>query len=77
MLVTVKIKPNHFREEFYERPEFFDPDRWTKIDQSKVDPLSYFPFSSGPRNCIGQHLALLESKIALVSLLHRYNKITL
>jgi cytochrome P450 len=77
MIVAIKMNPNHFKEEFYERPEVFDPDRWTKIDKSKVDPLSYFPFSSGQRNCIGQHLSLLESKIAVVSLLHRYTNIGL
>ena len=29
------------------------------------------------RVCIGQHLALLESKIAVICLLKRYSKITL
>jgi cytochrome P450 len=77
MLVTLKIKPNHFKEEFYQQPELFNPDRWKDVDSAKADPFSFFPFSSGQRNCIGQHLALLESKIAVVTLLKRYKKITL
>ena len=32
-------------------------------------------FSEGPRTCIGKHLALLESKILLVKLLQRYEKV--
>ena len=59
VLVSLKIKSNHFKEEFYAHPEVFNPDRWEGIDSAKVDPFSFFPFSSGLRNCIGQHLALL------------------
>ena len=29
-------------------------------------------FSGGPRTCIGKHLALLESKIAMIKILQRY-----
>lgn len=55
----------------------FNPERWTRIDANKSDPFSYFPFSSGQRNCIGQHLAMLESKIAVAMVLMRYSKIEL
>ena len=59
MMVKILIKTNQYKESFYEHPEVFNPDRWNSIDQSKVDPFSYFPFSSGLRNCIGQHLAMI------------------
>ncbi len=29
-------------------------------------------FGGGPRNCIGKHLALLSSKIALINFIKRY-----
>ena len=32
----------------------------------------YIPFGSGSRICIGQHLAMLELKIATALLLHRF-----
>ena len=73
----IRITPNHFMEEFYSKPLEFNPERWSTRDPTKTDPFSFFPFSSGKRNCIGQHLALLESKIAVLFLLKRYKKINL
>ena len=35
----------------WERADDFDPDRW-RHGETKIKG-SYFPFSSGPRNCIG------------------------
>lgn len=36
-------------------------------------PYQYFPFLLGSRNCIGQRFALLEMKIVLAKLLHRFS----
>jgi cytochrome P450 len=57
--VAFKYVTNHYREEFWHDPTTFDPERWIGLDPSKQPPASFFPFSSGPRVCIGQHLALL------------------
>lgn len=43
------------------------PRRWTAI--LKRLPLPLAP-SQGPRNCLGQHLALLEARVVL-ALLHK------
>lgn len=34
-----------------------------------------FGFSGGPRTCIGKHLALVQSKIALIKFIQRYKKV--
>ncbi|KAG5348100.1 CP9E2 protein, partial [Acromyrmex charruanus] len=59
--------PNYFKE-----PEKFDPERF--FGEQKKDNLNcgaYIPFGLGPRMCIGNRFALLETKVILFQLLAR------
>ncbi|KAI1718569.1 cytochrome p450 domain-containing protein [Ditylenchus destructor] len=51
--------------------EQFKPERWLESTNDR-HPLAWFPFGSGPRNCIGFRLAYLEEKLALVHLFRKY-----
>lgn len=61
-----------FDSKYFEEPEKFKPERWQKVDP-KLDPYAFIPFSAGPRNCIGQHLATLEAKILVSEFLERFD----
>lgn len=52
---------------FCENPNVFDPDRFLSST-----PEAYFPFSLGPRNCIGQPLAMVEIKAVLAQVVRNY-----
>jgi len=57
-------------EKFFKQETEFIPERWLNNEEfnqegSKKEPYSYLPFSAGPRNCLGQHLAMIEAKIVL------------
>lgn len=59
----------HHDPELWHRPNEFLPERFLTTDHQ--DPLYAPPnalrsFEAGPRNCIGQHLAILEIKLAVV-----------
>jgi cytochrome P450 len=44
----------------------FKPERWLDEEyMANLPPGSWRPFERGPRNCIGQELAMLEGKVAL------------
>ncbi|KAK9234176.1 hypothetical protein V1525DRAFT_413900 [Lipomyces kononenkoae] len=47
-------------------PEKFMPERFVPNVTVEVPRTAWRPFEKGPRNCVGQELALLESKIITV-----------
>ncbi|MEL6547473.1 MAG: cytochrome P450, partial [Myxococcota bacterium] len=54
---------------WFSEPERFLPDRWLDGSCDTLPRFAYFPFGGGPRICIGNHFALMELKIVLVTLL--------
>jgi cytochrome P450 len=70
--VSLNQYTTHRHPEFWEKPEEFDPERFTP-DKVKGRPrFSYFPFGGGARVCIGQNLALLEAQLAIATIAQRY-----
>lgn len=56
----------HHRADLWPEPLKFDPTRFLRDDgKDHDDPYAYLPFIQGPRNCLGQHLALLEARLVL------------
>ena len=72
----ISVRPDFmslfFDERYFEKATEFNPYRWMTPDQ-KIDSYVFIPFSAGPRNCIGQHLAIIESKIILSEFLNRFD----
>ncbi|KAI1161516.1 cytochrome P450 46A1 [Nemania serpens] len=50
----------------------FKPERWAD-GVGAPQPGSFFPFSYGPRNCLGQGLAMLEMSLTLATLFRWYD----
>jgi len=71
-LVRSEFFPSQYNEKYFKEPEKFKPERW-EDPQNKIDPYAFIPFSAGPRNCIGQHLAILEAKIIISEFLEKFN----
>lgn len=62
---------------YWSRPDEFVPERW--LVAADDDPSlhqtkgAWRPFSQGPRNCIGQELAMLEMKVIIVMTARRFD----
>ncbi len=62
----------HRHPQFWDKPNEFDPDRWTREKEAARHPHAYHPFATGQRICIGNNFSLLESHILLVMLAQRF-----
>ena len=57
----------HHDARFWPDPQRFDPDRWSAASSDRPR-LAYFPFSLGPRGCIGENFAWLEAILVLATI---------
>ncbi|XP_012223711.2 cytochrome P450 9e2-like [Linepithema humile] len=70
--IWIPVYGLHHDPKYFEEPEKFDPERF--LGERKNESLhcgAYLPFGSGPRMCIGNRFALLETKVLLFHLLAR------
>lgn len=63
----------HRHTDFWTNPEAFDPDRFTPERAAGLHRLAYFPFSGGPRKCIGNAFAMLQMPIVLAMVAQRFD----
>jgi cytochrome P450 len=71
---SVDISPyvTHRHPAFWERPDAFEPERFSPDQVAARHKYAYIPFSTGPRMCIGNSFALMETTIILAMVAQRY-----
>ncbi len=62
----------HRTAEYWPDPDTFDPDRFGTDSRYKKGDRPYFPFSLGPRRCLGEYFSFLEMKIHLGVLVQKF-----
>ena len=74
-LVWANSQPIHRDPAYWKQPDDFLPERWLAAPDDPLHPVkgAWRPFEHGPRNCIGQELAILEIKIIMVMAVRRFN----
>ncbi|EQB77918.1 cytochrome P450 3A7-like isoform 1 [Camelus ferus] len=71
--VMVPVFILHHDPELWPEPEEFRPERFSKRNQDSINPYTYLPFGTGPRNCIGMRFAMMSMKLALVKVLQNFS----
>lgn len=61
----------HRTEHYWSDPNAFKPDRFAPTDKPSKDG-PFFPFSLGPRRCLGEYFSFMEMKVHLGLLLPRF-----
>jgi cytochrome P450 len=71
--VVVFIYGTHHSPRYWENPESFDPERFTKAKEKLHTPFAHLPFGAGPRGCIGGNYAMLQMLMILSVVLRKYD----
>lgn len=58
----------HHKPEYFPNPESFCPERFENDFVKTIPSYAYFPFGGGPRVCIGNHFAMMESVLVLATI---------
>ncbi|KAG4066159.1 hypothetical protein HA402_010361 [Bradysia odoriphaga] len=58
--------------EYFPDPDHFIPERFYS-DNGTTNEFLWLPFSTGPRSCIGERFAMMQMRVAIVSLLKSYS----
>ncbi|XP_057481178.1 cytokinin hydroxylase-like [Actinidia eriantha] len=69
--IWIPVLAIHHNEELWGKDvNEFNPDRFAS---KSFNPGRFIPFAAGPRNCVGQAFALMETKIILAMLISRFS----
>ncbi|XP_061631891.1 cytochrome P450 4F3 isoform X2 [Phyllopteryx taeniolatus] len=71
-ICLVSIYGTHHNPAVWTNPHEFDPLRFEAANQEGRSSHAFIPFSSGPRNCIGQKFALAELRVVVSLTLLRF-----
>lgn len=72
-IVAVSPWGLHYSPKLWDDPHRFDPERFSDERSEGRSKYAYLPFGGGPRVCIGNHFAMMESKVIVAMLLRHFD----
>lgn len=62
----------HRLPEYWDAPDDFQPDRFNPAAAAARPRHAYLPFGAGQRQCLGNHMALMQLRFAIAMIMQRY-----
>ncbi len=56
----------------FAQPDDFIPERWTSRPELVLNKTSFYPFSTGPYNCVGKPLAMMELRSVVARVVNEF-----
>jgi cytochrome P450 len=72
-MVLIYVYGIHHSEKYWQQPEVFNPESFSRINPKKESPFTYLPFGAGPKGCIGGNYAMLQMLIILKKILSKFD----
>jgi len=67
-LITVNTYALQRDRRFFDDPERFDPQRFARGWEERIPRYAYLPFGGGPRVCIGNGFAMMETRLVVATM---------
>jgi cytochrome P450 len=62
----------HHNTHYFQDPDNFCPERWTKEAKHSLPRFSYFPFGGGIRGCVGEPFAWMEGILLIATICRQW-----
>jgi cytochrome P450 len=72
-MVIVYVYGAHHAPRYWQNPDDFDVERFTRENEKLRTPFTHLPFGAGPRGCIGGNYAMLQILMILRDVLKTYD----
>jgi cytochrome P450 len=71
--IAICLYTLHRHPRFWERPDGFDPDRFSPERSAGRHKFAFIPFGAGPRQCIGNTFGLMEASLVIAHVSQHYS----
>jgi cytochrome P450 len=72
-IAFISVWATHRRQDLFDAPSLFRPDRWLNGLARQLPRGAYVPFAEGPRKCIGASFAMQEAVLVLATIARRFS----
>jgi cytochrome P450 len=72
-VIAICLYTLHRHPAFWDKPDEFDPERFSQKNSAGRHKFAFIPFGAGPRQCIGNYLGLLEGSLVISTIAQHFD----